>query len=308
MEQGTPAKALRKSTLPFALVSVLIWATLSTVAKRMLAALPPLETLGLSSALAFLCMLCALFAGGAYKKLRSFTAREYLQMAGLGALGLFAYSALYYYGLGFLTAGEACVLNYLWPMMLVLFSCLFLRERLTVKKAAALLLSFGGVALLSFGGEQGGEGRLWGVAACVTAAACYGLYCVLNKKRGFDQTVMMTVVWLTVTVCCCTLGPLTETWKPVTGPQWAGLLWIGIFVNAVAYFTWALALKNAAHTAPVANLAYAVPLLSLLLGHYALGEPLRWTAFAALALIVGGILLQSVSLPERKGRRRAADG
>ena len=308
MEQGTAAGTQLKRTIPFALVSVLIWATLSTVAKRMLAALPPLETLGVSSALAFLCMLCALFAGGAYKKLRSYTARQYLQMAGLGALGLFAYSALYYYGIGFLTAGEACVLNYLWPMMLVLFSCLFLKERLTVKKMIALLLSFGGVALLSFGGAQGGEGRLWGVASCVTAAACYGLYCVLNKKRGFDQTVMMTVVWLTVTVCCCVLGPLTETWIPVRGTQWAGLCWIGVFVNAVAYFTWALALKNAAHTAPVANLAYAVPLLSLLLGHFALGEPLRWIAFAALALIVGGILLQSVSLPERKGRRRAADG
>ena len=37
-------------------------------------------------------------------------------MAGLGFVGLFLYSALYYYGLMQLSSQEACIVNYLWPI------------------------------------------------------------------------------------------------------------------------------------------------------------------------------------------------
>ena len=282
-----------KKSVPLALVSVVIWSTLSTAAKLILLKIPNLQTLAFGSAFAFVFMLAVLFANGAYKKLRTYTPRQYLQMAGLGFTGLFLYSAFYYYALGSLTAGEACILNYLWPIMLVLFSCLILKEKLTVKKAAALATSFAGVVLLSFGNGEGAGNRILGIVLCVAAAACYGLYCVLNKKTDFDQTVLMTVIWLTVTVCSFALGPVTETWVKVQGLSWLGLLWIGVFVNAVAYLTWGLSLKYAKSTALIANLAYIVPVLSLILSALVLKEPVTWQAAVALALIVGGILLQS---------------
>lgn len=283
-----------KKSVPLALVSVIIWSTVSTVAKIVLLQVPGLQTLALGSAFAFVFMLAVLFANGAYKKLKTYSVKQYLQMAGLGFLGLFLYSALYYYALGWLTAGEACILNYLWPMMLVLFSCLILKEKLTVKKAAALIMSFAGVVLLSFGNGAGAGNRALGIALCVAAAACYGLYCVLNKKTDFDQTVLMTVIWLTVTVCAFALGPITETWVKVQGLSWLGLIWIGVFVNAVAYLTWGLSLKYAKSTALIANLAYIVPVLSLILSAAVLKEPVTWQAVLALGLIVGGILLQSL--------------
>ena len=290
----------RKSSVVYALISVGIWSTLSTVAKLVLADIPNLQTLAIGSAFAFLFMLALLFVTGAYRKLKNYAPRQYFAMAGLGVIGLFLYSALYYYALGVLTAGEACILNYLWPVMLVLFSCLLLREKLTLKKGAALVCSFAGVVLLSLGGASGGAARWTGVGACVLAAACYGLYCVLCKKAGFDQTVLMCVVWLTVTLCALAAGLTAETWVPVRFGGWMGLLWIGVFVNAVAYFTWGLALQKAGSTALTANLAYIVPVLSVLLSSLALREPLHWTAAAALALIVGGIVLQSIGQPETK--------
>lgn len=283
-----------KKSVPLALVSVFIWSTLSTVAKLVLRDIPNLQTLGVGSAFAFLFMLAVLLIGGAYKKLRDYTPKQYLIMAGLGVLGLFLYSAFYYYALDALTAGEACILNYLWPVMLVLFSCLILKEKLTLRKGAALAMSFAGVVILSFGGTAGQGNRALGIALCVLAAACYGLYCVLNKKTDFDQTVLMTVIWLTVTVCCCVAGPLTETWVPIKGFSWLGLIWLGVFVNAVAYLTWGLSLKYAKSTALIANLAYIVPVLSLALSALVLKEPVTWQAAVALVLIVGGILLQSV--------------
>ena len=82
---------------------------------------------------------------GAIKEMKRYRLKDYLKMSGLGFLGLFMYSALYYYGIAVLSSQEACILNYLWPMMIVLFACLLLRETLTVKKAIAMVMSFAGI-------------------------------------------------------------------------------------------------------------------------------------------------------------------
>ena len=80
--------------------------------------------------------------------------------------------------------------------------------------------------------------------------------------------------------------------------QWGGLLWLGIFIDAVGYLWWAMALQQATNSAAVANLAYAVPLLSLVVSALTLGERMTGAALLALVLIMGGILLQNV----RRGR------
>ena len=234
---------------------------------------------------------------GAIKEMKRYRLKDYLKMSGLGFLGLFMYSALYYYGIAVLSSQEACILNYLWPMMIVLFACLLLRERLTVKKAIAMVMSFAGIVVLTLGSGGGSSGnRLFGIIACVAAAVCYGLFSVLNKKHSLNQSVTMMWIWLTVAVCSAVSGLIFEAWQPITGWQWAGVAWLGIVVNAVAYLLWALALKGARDSAKIANLAYLVPFLSIVLTALILKEQIACTAAIALVLIIGGILLQSIQI------------
>ena len=237
---------------------------------------------------------------GAIKEMKRYRLKDYLKMSGLGFLGLFMYSALYYYGIAVLSSQEACILNYLWPMMIVLFACLLLRERLTVKKAIAMVMSFAGIVVLTLGSGGGSSGnRLFGIIACVAAAVCYGLFSVLNKKHSLNQSVTMMWIWLTVAVCSAVSGLIIEAWQPITGWQWAGVAWLGIVVNAVAYLLWALALKGARDSAKIANLAYLVPFLSIVLSALILKEQIACTAAIALVLIIGGILLQSIQIKKR---------
>ena len=234
---------------------------------------------------------------GAIKEMKRYRLKDYLKMSGLGFLGLFMHSALYYYGIAVLSSQEACILNYLWPMMIVLFACLLLRETLTVKKAIAMVMSFAGIVVLTLGSGGGSSGnRLFGIIACVAAAVCYGLFSVLNKKHSLNQSVTMMWIWLTVAVCSAVSGLIIEAWQPITGWQWAGVAWLGIVVNAVAYLLWALALKGARDSAKIANLAYLVPFLSIVLSALILKEQIACTAAIALVLIIGGILLQSIQI------------
>jgi drug/metabolite transporter (DMT)-like permease len=209
-------------------------------------------------------------------------------------IGLFLYSALYYLGLSQLSSQEACILNYLWPIMLVFFSIVLLHEKLTVLKVLAMICSFSGVVILSSGGGSGTGNHLLGVICCIAAAALYGLFSVLNKKADFDQRILMMVSWLTVAVVSAISGLIFEAWVPIVGKQWLGLLWNGVMINALAYLFWALALKESSSTAAIANLAYLTPFLSLFVSALLLHEKISLGALIALAFIIGGILIQNL--------------
>ena len=284
----------------YAISAVVIWSTTAALVKSLLTEIPTFEALFLSTLTASLFLLAVQLVRDGGRVFRTYDIRGYAEMVGLGFLGLFLYSGLYYYGLSQLTSQEACLLNYLWPMMIVVFAALLLGERITLRTAAALLLSFSGVVVLTLGGEGSAEGNgLLGTAACILAALCYGLFCVLNKQRNIDQTVMMIMAWGTTAFCSLPVTLLMEEWVSLSWTQWLGLLWLGVFIDAVGYLWWAMALQEARDAATVANLAYAVPLLSLVVSAAALGEEMSGAAVGALVLIMGGILLQSV----RRGRR-----
>lgn len=280
----------------FAGGTVLIWSTLAAMVKVLLGDMPNLQMLSISSVFAFVFLLVLNVANGSVKFMKQYAAKDYIKMAGLGFLGLFVYSALYYYGIGQLTSQQACILNYLWPIMLVIFSCIILREKLTVMKGVAMMCSFIGIIILTVGmdGTAGSGNVAAGVASCIIAAACYGLFSVLNKKADYNQNIAMMIIWLTTAVCAGALGMCTEQWVPINGAQWLGLIWLGVVVDAVAYLMWALALNEAENTATIANMAYLTPFLSLIVSAVVVKEKVDFTAVVALVFIIGGILMQSV--------------
>ena len=284
-----------KKSYIYAITTVLIWSTMAAIVKKMLYDIPSLEALSVSSVFSFLFLLLVNVKNGMIREMKHYSVKEYGIMSGLGFIGLFMYSALYYYGIANLSSQEACILNYLWPIMLVLFSCIILKEKITVMKIVAMGCSFVGIIMLSLGNSGGAGGNtLGGIISCIVAAACYGLFSVLNKKADMNQNITMMIIWLTVAVCALILGLMTENWVPIRGMQWLGIIWLGVVIDAVAYLLWALALKGTKNTAAIANLAYLTPFLSLIVSAVFLKERIELRAIAALVFIIGGILLQNI--------------
>lgn len=285
---------MKPRILSYALITIGLWASMASIIKALTASVPNLETLAVSSVWAFVFLLIINAASGRLALLRSLHWMDYLCMAGLGFVGLFLYSAFYYYGISVLTSQEACILNYLWPVLLVLFSCLLDREKMTLRKMAALLISFLGVLVLSVGGFSLSADRGKGIAACVTAAACYALYCVLNKKADYDQNITQMVIWAVVAVCSFSAAGFTGQLVSLQGASFAGMIYLGVLVDGAAYLLWALALSGSESTAGVANLAFLTPVISVFISAFALGESLSLRTLFALCLIMGGVLLQNL--------------
>lgn len=94
----------------YAVSAVAIWSTTAALVKSLLTAISTYEALFVSSLAGCLFLIIMQLVRGGGRVFRAYAA-----MAGLGFLGIFLYSGLYYYGLSQLTSQEACILNYLWP-------------------------------------------------------------------------------------------------------------------------------------------------------------------------------------------------
>ena len=275
--------------------AMLMWSTMSGAVKLLFnrtPSIPNFQVLSVSAFFAFVALLLYIVVTGKIKAIKQYDFRDILNMSGLGFLGFFMYTSLYFYGISVLTAQEACIVNHLWPMMIVVFSVIILGEKLSAVKIGALASSFIGVVILS--GGIHGDGQIWGILSCAAGAVCYGLFTALNKKKDYDQNIAMTIMWLVTALAAAVAGLFTETWVPLSTTEIIGLLWIGAATDAAAYLLWTIAIHSSENTAPIANMAYITPFMAMIVSWLLLGEKLSPTAAIALIFIVGGVAVQGL--------------
>ena len=281
-----------KKAFLYASVSILFWSTLATVSKLLLGTLNSFGVLMFSSFFACLALFFANLITGKLKILKTYKFKDFLLIISTSSLGTFFYYAFLYAGTSKMAASQAFIINYLWPIMSVVFACIILKEKITFRKSIAFALSFIGVLTVA-GGEllNFSIGSLFGIVLCLLAAMSYGLFTVLCKKYVYDYMVSMMLSFfatflLTVIINLC-LGMPTG----IGLGHFLGFLWNGIFIMAVATVTWALAL-NRGGTAKISNLAYITPFLSLVWTFLILKEPIKPLSILGLLIIIAGILIQ----------------
>lgn len=273
-------------------ISILLWSMLATVSKLLLGTMSSYQVLCISAAFAAAALFVYNIATGKLPVMKSYGLKDYLIMVLIGLPGTLFYNLFYYAGAAILPASQAFIINYLWPIMSVVFACVLLREKLTGRKALAFVISFFGVATVAGGDLLQFESQtLLGILLCMGAAISYGAYTALNQRWSYDKQVAVMVAYGSTFVLCMAINLMMGTPMQIGLGQLAGLGWNGICVMAVATTTWAMALDSG-NTAKVSNLAYITPFLSLVWTFFVLREiPSPW-AIGGLCLIVLGIFVQ----------------
>ena len=281
-----------KKTYLCAAISILLWSSLATVSKLLLGTMSSFQMLCVSSLFAAVALLIFCLLTGRLRKLKELSFKDVVIIILIGLPGAFFYYVFLYMGTDRMQASQAFIINYLWPVMSVVFSCILLKERLTWRKVIAIVLSFAGVVTVA-GGDllRFDAGVLIGGGLCVLAAVSYGAFTALNKKWHYDKWISMMLSFFAAFVLSLIICLAQGTAWQVGVGEWLGLGWNGVFVMAIATVTWALALDNGS-TAKVSNLAYITPFLSLVWTALFLGEiPAIWS-LGGLCIIVIGIFIQ----------------
>src|SRR3954464_5738448 len=219
----------------------------------------------------------------------------------VGVGGLFGYHALYFLALRFAPPAEAGLLNYMWPLLIVLFSALLPGERLAPHHIIGALLGFAGTALLIAGnGASFVPGQIPGLAAAFVAAFVWAAYSVMSRRLKAVPTDAVAGFCLATAVLAALVHGIVETtvW-PVLVLQWLAITALGVGPVGAAFFVWDIGMKRG-DIRVLGAASYATPLLSttfLILAGFA--QPTATIAIAAI-LIAGGGLIAAKDMVWRK--------
>ena len=281
-----------KKTYIFACITIFFWSTVATVAKLLLGSYNNFQVLWISSLFAFLFLLLVNILTGNIKRLKEYKLKDIIISILIGLPGTFFYYVFYYTGTSLMPASQAFIVNYLWPIMSVVFAWIILKEKMTLRKAIAIGLSFAGVVIVMGGGvSENNSSNLTGALCCVSGAISYGLFTSLNQKYGYDKRISMMLNYLVTFTLTSIINGISGKLFVPEFPEIIGFMWNGMFAIAVANTLWMLALESG-KTAKISNLAYITPFISLIWTSLILKEEIRLTSVIGLMVIVMGILIQ----------------
>ena len=212
----------------------------------------------------------------------------------LGVYGLFGFHFLLFIALRHAPPVEANLVNYLWPLFMVLLAPLFLaNSRLRTLHVVPALLGFGGAAVAILGATPvtaGGTGWSWGFLPALASAFIWASYSLLTQRvKSFPTTAIglfAAVSGLLSLLCHWALEP------PVTlsGRDWLLVAAMGLGPLGASFFLWDKALKLG-DARQIGILSYLTPLGSTALLMLVSGRPLSWSIGLATAMILGAAWL-----------------
>ncbi len=238
----------RAATLA-ALAAIVLWGSLAWLSLK-LASWPPFFLLG-----------CALAIGAlpALPRIRDW--RVPLRTLALGVYGIFGFHFFLFVALRNAPPVEANLINYLWPLLIVLLAPVLLDGyRLRAQHVIGAIMGFAGAALLVGQDVQGSRFAIGYVFALVSALI-WSSYSLWTKRVPAFAT---AAIGLFCAVASLLAFAFHWTWESrFTAPagDLAYLLAMGLGPLGAAFFLWDYALKRG-DPRHIGTLAYQTPVLS----------------------------------------------
>jgi drug/metabolite transporter (DMT)-like permease len=279
----------RRATL-FGFLAIGLWASLAVLTTAA-AGIPPFQLLALTFSLAG-GLGCAwlLRPGGAGVA----ALRQPPGAAALTISALAGYHALYFIAFSRAPAVEVNLVNYLWPLLIVVFAGLLPGVRVYARQWIGTLLGLAGAALVVTRGQSFvmQPKYIAGYLAALGAAFTWSGYSVLNRRYGSVPSSAMAGSCLAVGALGALIHLAVETSVAPTPGQWAAIVAMATGPVGMAFWCWDKGTKHG-DIVVLGMASYAAPVLSTgLLLIFGRARP-HWTQGAALGLLLLGAYLST---------------
>jgi drug/metabolite transporter (DMT)-like permease len=263
----------------YALGAIALWATLAALGVS-LAHVPPFLLTGL-----------ALVIGSvpAWPRIREW--RVPAATLALGIYGLFAYHFLLFVALRTAPAVEANLVNYLWPLLIVLLAPVILPGmHLRATHVIAGLVGFAGAAIAILGGRSASGEWSWGYVASLGAAVIWSTYSLMTRRVPAFPTTAIGLFGLVSGALALVCHAFLEPAAHLAARDWLFIVIAGLGPLGAAFFLWDKALKLG-DPRQIGILSYITPLASTLLLMIVTGRSPSWTIVVAALLIIGAAVI-----------------
>ncbi len=226
--------------------------------------------------------------------------------SGVISVGVFTYC--YFTSMKLSSLSVAAVLLYTAPAFVMIFSLIFFKEKLTVRKVISLLLAVLGCAMTT--GVIGGQlnvtlaGFLFGLGSGI----CYALYSIFSRfalNRGYQPFTITLYTFIFAAIASVAVTDVRPVWRIVTA-DWGSAGFAVLFALAscvLPYTLYTLGLKYiASSTASI--IATVEPVVATVVGAVIFSEPLAVPfGYLGVALVFLSVVLINIKLPSKKPSR-----
>ncbi|EPL6456062.1 MULTISPECIES: DMT family transporter [Providencia] len=213
----------------------------------------------------------------------------------LGFLDCLFYLLLYY-GYSIENGIAVLVIQYSWPLIIILLSVVLLKDRLSGRQIIGVMVGFIAVIITFTKGQitQLYVDNPTALLLVFSGAFCFALMSVFSRQYSIDPYI--STVWLfifsTLTSLVLLLS-LSEMQLPPQGALWPTLI-NGVLINGVSYILWFKAM-NAGNSTKIASVVFLSPVLSVLWLVLLLSEPFEIAYIIGVMLvIISGVLCVGV--------------
>ncbi len=214
----------------------------------------------------------------------------------MGLLNPFLYYLVLFKAYSLLPAQEAQPLNFTWPIVISLFSGIFLKNKLSASTIMGLLVSFFGVIIIATRGEiselkiTDPFGGLLAVGSSLIWAS-FWTFKLLDKR---NEAVKLFGAFLMGTIITAFYILFFDSFNVADPIYLLGAAYVGLFEMGITFYLWMMGLHLSENKAKTSTLAYLTPFISFVFIALILGEKLLLSSIVGLIFIVGGILVQNV--------------
>ncbi|MEH7335831.1 DMT family transporter [Neobacillus drentensis] len=278
----------------YALMSISFWGVSFVSTKAVLGKLDPYSILVLRFGIGTLFLLSLLLM----QRTRLKISIQYIpHLMILGILGVFVHQVLQATALLTINASSAGWLISLSPIFTVILSILFLHEKMSMTKAAGMVLAITGVLLVTTtrSGQSFQITLNIGLFLMILSTLNWAVYSVLLKSLKIPYSPLLVTFYSSLLGLILTTPFIIrnrgwESLSLLTHTEWAHLLFLGVFVSGVAYWYWGKALEIL-EASKVSMFLYLEPLSTLIAAVLLLEEKVLFISAAGGIIIIIGVIV-----------------
>jgi drug/metabolite transporter (DMT)-like permease len=283
---------ISKKSYIYVLLAVIFWSSAASVSKLLLNSMDNLQVLFFISLISTISLLIIVTFQKKVTEIKKYNFKDYCYFAAMGLIGVFLYFLLFFTSMTIVSVQEAFIVNYTWPIWMVIFALLLTKEKITYKKIFVIIIGFIGVCIVITKGDILILSKLniTGDIFAFCGAILYGLFSVIGKKNNRDTVTSMMFYYGFSTIYAFFIIILFSSIPLLTINELAGLIWLGVFACGLAFVFWFKAIKSR-DTSEMSNIIFLTPFISLVFIYLLIGEIILISSIIGLLLIIFGIYL-----------------
>lgn len=287
---------MKKLSFLFILAAGMLWGSLGVFVRNLNAA-------GLVSMdIVFLRSLISALAVGFFllvcnRKLLVIRLRDLWCFLGTGIASITFFNYCYFSAMTVTSMSVAAVLLYTSPAFVMVLSYFLFREQFSVRKAAALLMTFLGCTMVTGVFESSQTISLQGVLLGLGAGFGYALYSIFGRyalEKGYDSLAITFYTFLIAAAATGCLADVPTVLRTSFGsPSLSALsLVLGIVCTVVPYFLYLVGLKYVENS-KASIIAAIEPVTATVLGFLVFQEKVSFFGAAGIVLVIAAMAVSS---------------